>query len=125
MTERLVNSLRNKYTTMLGHPTGRILLAREEYELDINAVIDAAAEYGKVIEINADPHRLDLDWRHLKHAKDKGVKISINPEAHNIHGLGNINYGVGIARKGCLEKRDIVNTMDIGEIEEFLRGIRK
>lgn len=123
MTERLVNSLKNKYTTMLAHPTGRILLARDEYEVDVNAVIDAAAEYDKVIEINADPHRLDLDWRHLKYAKDKGVRLSINPDAHNIHGLSNIGYGVGIARKGWLEKKDVINTMDIAEMEMFLKEV--
>ncbi|MHB1392666.1 MAG: DNA polymerase/3'-5' exonuclease PolX [Clostridia bacterium] len=123
MTERLVNALKNKYTVMLAHPTGRILLARDEYELDINAVIDAAAEYGKVIEINADPHRLDLDWRNLKYAKEKGVKISINPDAHSIQGLRNMFYGVGIARKGWLEKHDVINTMDIAEMERFFRRI--
>ncbi len=123
MTERLVNSLKNRYTKMLAHPTGRILLARDEYELDINAVIDAAAEYGKVIEINADPHRLDLDWRNLKYAREKGVKISINPDAHSIQGLRNMFYGVGIARKGWLEKQDVINTMDIAEMERFLKGV--
>ncbi|HYF83235.1 MAG TPA: DNA polymerase/3'-5' exonuclease PolX [Clostridia bacterium] len=124
MTERLVNALKNRYTIMLAHPTGRILLAREEYELDINAVIDAAAEYGKVVEINADPHRLDLDWRNLKYAKEKGVKISINTDAHSIQGLSNISYGVGIARKGWLEKQDVINTMDIAEMERFLEGVK-
>lgn len=122
MTERLVNALKNKFTKMLAHPTGRILLARDEYELDIIAVMDAAAEYGKVIEINADPHRLDLDWRNLKYAKEKGVKISINTDAHSIRGLQNIAYGVGIARKGWLEKQDIINTMDTAEVERFLKG---
>lgn len=125
MTARLIDALKNRYTTMLGHPTGRLLLARDEYELDINRVIDAAAEYGKVIEINADPHRLDLDWRHLKYAKGKGVKIAINPDAHNIYGLRNLYYGVGIARKGWLEKRDVINTMDIDEMARFLKGEKK
>jgi DNA polymerase (family X) len=122
MTDRLVNALKNRYTVMLAHPTGRILLARDEYELDTNAVIDAAAKYGKVIEINADPHRLDLDWRNLKYAKEKGVKICINPDAHSIQGLSNIFYGVGTARKGWLEKQDVINTMAIAEMERFLRG---
>jgi DNA polymerase (family X) len=121
MTDRLVNALKNRYTVMLAHPTGRILLARDEYELDTNAVIDAA-KYGKVIEINADPHRLDLDWRNLKYAKEKGVKICINPDAHSIQGLSNIFYGVGTARKGWLEKQDVINTMAIAEMERFLRG---
>ncbi|MGE5630226.1 MAG: DNA polymerase/3'-5' exonuclease PolX [Caulobacteraceae bacterium] len=125
MTERLVKALKNKYTTILGHPTGRLLLARDEYEVDINEVIDAAAELGKVIEINADPHRLDLDWRQLKYAKEKGVKIAINTDAHNIYGLKNIECGVGIARKGWLEKNDVINSMEISEIERFLKELHK
>lgn len=123
MTERLINSMKNKYTTMLAHPTGRLLLARDGYELDINAVIEAAATYGKVIEINADPHRLDLDWRHLKHAKEKGVRISINPDAHSIYGIRSISYGIGIARKGWLERKNVINTMDSAEMEKFLKGV--
>lgn len=125
MTDRLVNAVKNKYTTMLGHPTGRLLLARDEYELDIKTVIDAAGELGKVIEINSDPHRLDLDWRYLKYAKEKGVLISINPDAHSTNGLKNIFYGVGIARKGWLEKRDVINTMDMHQMERFLKGVNK
>jgi len=127
MTERLVNALKNPYTTMLGHPTGRLLLARDEYELDINAVIDAAGEYGKVIEINSDPHRLDLDWRYLRQAKAKakGVKVAINPDAHSKYGLGNIEYGVGTARKGWLTCADVINTMNVEKMHEFLRGKRK
>ncbi len=121
MTERIINALRNKYTTMLGHPTGRILLAREEYQLDVFAVIDAAAEYGKIIEINADPHRLDLGWKYLKYAKEKSVKLSINPDAHDIYGLSNIKYGVGIARKGWLQKSDVINTMSLNEVLKILK----
>ncbi|KUO71096.1 MAG: histidinol-phosphatase [Clostridia bacterium BRH_c25] len=124
MTERLISSLKNKYTTMLAHPTGRLLLARDEYELDVNAVIDAAAKYGKVIEINADPHRLDLDWRHLKYAREKGVMISINTDAHNIYGLNNMPCGVGIARKGWLEKGNVINTMDTAAMDRFLKEVR-
>jgi len=109
---------------MLAHPTGRLLLARDEYELDVNAVIDAAAKYGKVIEINADPHRLDLDWRHLKYAREKGVMISINTDAHNIYGLNNMPCGVGIARKGWLEKGNVINTMDTAAMDRFLKEVR-
>lgn len=121
MTERLINALRNEYTTMLGHLTGRILLARNEYELDVYQVIDAAAEYNKIIEINSDPHRLDLDWRYMKYAKDKGVKLSINTDAHNIYGLGNLGYGVGIARKGWLESGNIVNSLPLQELLKYFK----
>ena len=124
MTQRLVKALSNKHTTMLGHPTGRILLARDEYELDMEAICDAAAKYRKVIEINADPHRMDMDWRLLRHARDLGVKFAINTDAHNIAGLQNLFFGVGIARKGWLRKEDVVNTMQKDEIIEYLRGIK-
>lgn len=121
MTERLINALKNKHTTMLGHPTGRILLARKEYELDIYKVIDAAAEFRKVIEINSDPHRLDLDWRYMKYAKEKGVIFSINTDAHDIYGLSNIRYGVGIARKGWLESRNIFNCLVLQELIKYFK----
>ena len=121
MTDRLIDCLKNRHTTMLGHLTGRILLAREEYELDINAVIDAAARYNKIIEINSDPHRMDIDWRHLKKVKEKGIKVSVNPDAHTVLGLHNIEYGVGVARKGWLGKADVFNTMEAAEIEKYLK----
>jgi DNA polymerase (family X) len=121
MTERLVNAIKNRYTTMLGHPTGRILLARKEYNLDIYAVIDAASEYSKIIEINSDPHRLDLDWRYLKYAKEKGVLMSINTDAHNLLGLHNIQFGIGIARKGWLESHNVINTMSLQEMKKYFK----
>jgi DNA polymerase (family 10) len=121
MTERLVNALKNKYTTMLGHPTGRILLARNEYELDIYKVIDAAAEYNKIIEINSDPHRLDLDWRFMKYAKDNGVKLSINTDAHDLYGLRNLGYGVGIAKKGWLESQNIINALPLKDMKKYFK----
>ncbi len=110
MTGRIVTALKNKYVTMLGHPTGRLLLERDAYPVDMVQVIDAAADYGKIIEINAHPMRLDLDWRLCKYAKEKGVLIAINPDAHTIEGLHDVAYGVGAARKGWLEKRDVLNT---------------
>lgn len=120
MTERLINALKNKHTTIVGHPTGRILLARKEYELDVYAVIDAAAKYNKIIEINSNPHRLDLDWRYLKYAKEKGVKLAINPDAHTLEGLNNFAYGVGIARKGWLESSDIINALPAADLIRYL-----
>lgn len=120
MTKRVIKALKNKYVTMLGHPTGRLLLEREPYPINMIDVINAAADYGKVIEINAHPLRLDLDWRLCKYAKEKGMKISINPDAHNTDGLNDVQYGVGIARKGWLEKKDVVNAWGLKEVMKFL-----
>lgn len=110
MTDRVIRAVMSPYTTILGHPTGRLLLKRKGYEIDQHAVIDAAAEYKTIIEINANPHRLDLDWRLLGYAKQKGVKIAINPDAHNLRGLKHVMYGVRMARKGWLTHNDVVNT---------------
>lgn len=121
MTKRIIKAVKNKFITMLGHPTGRLLLSREAYPVNMVDVINAAADYGKVIEINAHPLRLDLDWRLCKYAKGKGIKISINPDAHNIHGLRDVVYGVGIARKGWLEKKDVVNAWNLKDVVKFLR----
>lgn len=120
MTKRIVKAVKNKHVSMLGHPTGRLLLSREAYPVNMVDVINAAADYGKVIEINAHPMRLDLDWRICKYAKEKGVRISINPDAHNIDGLLDVSYGVGIARKGWLERKDVVNAWSLGKVLKFL-----
>lgn len=120
MTGRIKKALQNPYTTMLAHPTGRLLLAREPYAVDIMEIIDAAAQYNKVLELNANPHRLDLDWRNCIYARKKGVKISINPDAHNAAGLTDISFGIKIARKGWLEKRDCINCLNLGEMKTFL-----
>jgi DNA polymerase (family 10) len=116
MTKRIVKALKNKYVTMLGHPTGRLLLARDAYPVDMVQVIDAAAEYGKTIEINAHPTRLDLDWRQCRYAKKKGLAIAINPDAHTVEGLRDVAYGVGVARKGWLEKKDVLNTFSLNAV---------
>ncbi len=120
MTQRVINALRNPYTTILAHPTGRLLLAREPYAIDMIRIIDEASRSGVAIELNAHPYRLDIDWRLCKYAKEKGVKISINPDAHEEAGLKDIYYGVGIGRKGWLEPGDILNAMDFGEMKAFL-----
>ena len=120
MTRRLLRALANRHTTILAHPTGRLLLAREPYALDLERVIDAAAEYGKVLELNANPHRLDLDWRRCKYAKRQGVRIAVNPDAHHADGLADMRYGLNIARKGWLEAADIINCMGMREMETFL-----
>ncbi len=125
MTRRIITAISNPYTTMLGHPTGRLLLSREGYHVDLHKVIDAAAEKGTVIELNAHPYRFDLDWRFCKYAKERGVKISINPDAHHSEDLGNVSYGVGIARKGWLTRDDVFNTMQLGAIKKELRRAGK
>ncbi|MFZ0390401.1 MAG: DNA polymerase/3'-5' exonuclease PolX [Calditrichia bacterium] len=124
-TDRLIKAMENPYVTILGHPTGRLLLAREGYPVNMAAVIEAAAELGVSIEINASPHRLDMDWRYLKQARDKGVKISINPDAHRAGGLDETEYGVGIARKGWLRPQDVLNCLTAGELLGFAAGRRR
>ena len=117
MTDRVIRALMSPYTTILGHPTGRLLLKRKGYEIDQKAVIDAAAEYKTIIEINANPYRLDLDWRLLGYAKQKGVKIAINPDAHNLKGLQHVMYGIRMARKGWLTHSDVVNTYSLNKFK--------
>ncbi len=123
-TKRVIKAIKNKYVTMLGHPTGRLLLSREGYPINMVEVIKAASDYGKAIEINAHPMRLDLDWRLVKYAKQKKVPIFINPDAHNTDGLRDVSYGVGIARKGWLEAKDVVNAWDLKKVEKYLLNIR-
>jgi DNA polymerase (family X) len=120
MTERIVRAVRNPYLTILGHPTGRLLLTRSGYPLDVEAVLDAAAERGVVVEINANPHRIDLDWRHLRYAAERGVLIAINPDAHAVDGLDDVLYGINAARKGGLEARQVLNTWTKEEVEAYL-----
>jgi len=121
MTQRMIEAIRNPYTTILGHPTGRLLLAREPYAIDMIRLIDEATRSGVVIELNAHPSRLDIDWRLCKYAKERGVKIAINPDAHDRGGLTDTYFGVGIARKGWLEPADILNTLDLEEMKNFLK----
>jgi len=124
-TKRLENVLNNPFTTILGHPTGRLLLAREGFPVDMKYIIDLAQKNGVVVEINANPHRFDLDWRHGKYAKDQGVMIAVNPDAHNIEGIKDVDYGIGIARKGWLEKQNILNAMNAEEIQQFFLNKKK
>jgi DNA polymerase (family 10) len=120
MTQRVTKAIRNPYTTILAHPTGRLLLAREPYAIDMMRVINEASQTGVAIELNAHPYRLDIDWRLCKYAKEKGVKIAINPDAHEETGLKDTSYGVGIGRKGWLESGDILNALNLGEMKAFL-----
>lgn len=123
MTQRLIKALKNKHVTMLGHPTGRLLLSRDGYPVDMVQVINCAADYGKCIEINAHPTRLDLDWRLVKYAKEKGVMIAINPDAHNIEGLHDVNYGIGVARKGWLEKEHVLNARSLKGVLQYFNKV--
>ena len=109
---------------MLGHLTGRMLLTREPYPVSIAAVIEAAAETGTIIELNANPRRLDMDWRWWPLAKQKGVKCVINPDAHSVSSLQNLIFGVGAARKGWLSREDVINTLPLGQIEVVLNAKR-
>jgi DNA polymerase (family X) len=125
MTRRIIRALQNPLVTFLAHPTGRLLLKRDGYPVDIPAIIEAAAETGTWIEINAAPKRLDLDWRWWPRAKEKGVKCVINPDAHGIEKLQELWFGVGVARKGWLTKSDVMNTLPLGKIERELARKRE
>jgi DNA polymerase (family 10) len=125
MTERIVRAVRHPRVTMLGHATGRLLLRREGYAVDLEAVLQAAAECDTMIEINADPHRLDLDWVHCKRAKALGVQLVINPDAHSTEGLGNYRFGVDVARRGWLDKGDVFNTLGAAEVARALEARRR
>lgn len=124
MTRRISRALENPYVTMLGHPTGRLLLGREAYPVDMKTVIETAAKFGKIIEINANPYRLDLDWRWGRFANELGVKTSINPDAHAVEGLKDIEIGVGIARKGWFLPRSVFNTYPVEKIKSELIRMR-
>lgn len=124
MTERIIRAMQNPHVTMLGHLTGRLLLSREPYQVNIPAILDAAAETGTIIELNANSRRLDLDWRWWPLAREKGVKCSINPDAHTTAGLQDLLFGVGIARKGWLTKDDVINTLPLTGIEKILHAKR-
>ncbi len=120
MTKRIVKAMSHPAVTMLGHATGRILLAREGYPVNIEVILKTALEHGVIMELNASPARLDLDWRHLKKAKEMGVLISINPDAHRIEEINDINYGIAVARKGWLAKEDVFNCYPVNWVSEYL-----
>ena len=121
-TQRLLKAIENPYTHILGHPTGRLLLSRKGYPIDHQLIIDACAENKVSIELNANPYRLDLDWTWIPYAMEKGVLISINPDAHSTSGIHHIKYGVISARKGGLTAENCLNTRDL---EGFLKALKK
>ena len=114
-TKRVVTAVENPYTTILGHPTGRLLLARKGFPLNYDTLFDACVANNVAIEINANCKRLDLDWRYVRRARDRGIKLSIGPDAHSTGGIEDMIYGVGIARKGWLEPADLLNCMTVDE----------
>lgn len=121
-TERLIKAISNPFTTILGHATGRLLLKRKGYSIDHQAVIEACAVYGVVIEINASPWRLDIDWHWIPYALQKGVKLSINPDAHSQKEFANMLYGVEVARKGGLTQADTFNAFSQAEIDAYFQS---
>jgi DNA polymerase (family 10) len=121
MTDRVLRALDDPHLTILGHPTGRLLLSRHPYPLDVEAMLERAAARKVAVEINADPKRMDLDWRHLRRARELGVTIVIGPDAHSVKQLDYVFGGVGMARKGGLEAKDILNTRDADAVIAFAR----
>ena len=120
MTARIIRAIENEHVTMLGHLTGRLLLKRDEYAVNHEKIIDCAAETRTVIELNCNPWRLDMDWRWWRRARDKGVLTSINPDAHSTTQFQYLRFGADVARKGWLRRQDVLNTMELDAIEEFL-----
>jgi DNA polymerase (family 10) len=123
-TKRVITAMKNPHVTIIGHPTGRLLQARKGYPINMNAVIEAASKLQLAIELNANPHRLDIDWRFLRYAKEKKVMISINPDAHRLDGISDIDYGIGIARKGWLTKNDVLNCLTAEKLTQFANNRR-
>ncbi|HPN38732.1 MAG TPA: PHP domain-containing protein [Melioribacteraceae bacterium] len=122
MTSRIIKAIENPFTDVIGHLTGRILLRRNPYELDIYKILDACVVNDVGIEINASPSRLDLDWRYMYYARDKGVRFYINPDAHSVSEIEMIKYGVKIARKAGIKKEEVINCMCI---EDFIKHINR
>lgn len=126
-TQRIIKAIENPFTSILGHPTGRLLLARKGYPLNHKKIIDACAANQVVIELNSHPYRLDIDWRWIPYCIEKGVMISINPDAHQKEGIHDIQYGIHAARKGMLSKNNCLNALSLSEIENYflIRKVRK
>ncbi|MGJ8676955.1 MAG: DNA polymerase/3'-5' exonuclease PolX [Akkermansiaceae bacterium] len=119
-TARIIRAMENPHVTMIGHLSGRILLKRKGYDLDMDKIIDCAIRTNTIIELNCNPRRLDMDWRHWLRARDKGLMTSINPDAHSMDHLQFLSFGVRLARKGWLRSEDVLNTRDLAAIKDFL-----
>jgi DNA polymerase (family 10) len=125
MTARVIRALRNKHVSILAHPTGRYLLERDGYTVALEEIYHVAAEEGVIVEINSNPHRLDLDWREVIRAKARGVRFAVNPDAHHTDGYGDLRYGLGSARKAWLTPEDVVNTLPLDKALALFRSRRK
>jgi len=120
MTQRIIRAIENEHVTMVGHLTGRLLLKRDAYAVNVPKVIDAAIANDTIIELNANPWRLDMDWRHWRQAAEKGLLCAINPDAHDTDGLALFVAGVRVARKGWLRPENVLNTRPLHEVEAYL-----
>jgi DNA polymerase (family 10) len=125
MTKRVLAAMDDPHLTILAHPTGRLLLSREPYAINVEAVLEKAADVGVAVELNADPHRLDLDWRYCRQAKELGVPIEIGPDAHSTAALDNVHFGIGMARKAWLEAGEVLNTGSAEDVIAFARKRRE
>ncbi|HEX5323340.1 MAG TPA: hypothetical protein VFW40_06100 [Capsulimonadaceae bacterium] len=121
MTARILKAIHNPYVDMIGHPTGRLINEREPYDVDMEAVIHAAAETDTALEINSNPHRLDLNDTHARMAKDSGVKMCVNTDAHAASYFSLIELGIATARRAWLEPKDVINTRPYAELMEWLK----
>jgi len=119
MTARIIRAIENPHTTMLGHLTGRLLLRREGYQVNAAKVIDAAIANGVIIELNASPWRLDMDWRHWRKAAERGLLCAINPDAHETGGLAHVRAGINAARKGWLTRENVLNTRTMAQVTKY------
>jgi len=124
MTDRVLKAMDDPHVTIIGHPTGRLLLTREPYAIDLPTILTRAAQLGVAIELNADPHRLDLDWRWCRAARDAGVQVELGPDAHSIAGLDHVALGISMARKGWLGAADVLNTRSADDVLSFARDRR-
>jgi DNA polymerase (family 10) len=125
MTRRIIRAISNPHVTMLGHATGRLLLRRDGYQVDLEAVLQVALKHGTLIEINAHPERLDLDWIHVKRARALGVQLVINPDAHSTGEIALYRFGVDVARRGWLEKKDVFNTKTAAQVAKAFAARKK
>ncbi len=124
MTDRVLKAMEDPHVTIIGHPTGRLLLTREPYAIDLAAILARAAQLGVAVELNADPHRLDMDWRWCRAARDAGVQVELGPDAHSIAGLDHVALGISMARKGWLGSKDVLNSRSADEVLAFARRRR-
>ena len=124
MTDRVLKAMEDPHVTIIGHPTGRLLLTREPYAIDLAAILHRAAQLGVAVELNADPHRMDMDWRWCRAAREAGVQVELGPDAHSIAGLDHVALGVSMARKGWLRASDVLNTRSADDVLAFARRRR-